>query len=81
MRLLRGILGTFFVLTIATNMHAASFDCGKAASEVEKLICGDDELSKLDDSLSEAYQEALKTERSKSQPEAKIIESQTDLLQ
>jgi|GEM_PF-1964391 len=42
------------------EIHAASFDCGKAASEVEKLICSDDELSKLDDSLSKAYLQALK---------------------
>jgi uncharacterized protein YecT (DUF1311 family) len=48
-----------------------SFDCAKAASEVEKIICADDELSRLDDSLSKAYQKALNT-RIKDQ----IIESQ-----
>jgi uncharacterized protein len=65
------ILGTFFLLIIAENIDAASFDCGKATSEVEKLICGNEELSRLDDSLSEAYQEALKTEALKTQPEPK----------
>jgi uncharacterized protein len=53
------ILGTFFLLTIAGNIHAASFDCGEATSEVEKLICGDDELSKMDESLNKAYKNAL----------------------
>jgi uncharacterized protein YecT (DUF1311 family) len=39
--------------------HAAGFDCGKARSEVEKTICGNEELSRLDDSLNKAYQQAL----------------------
>lgn len=34
---------------------AVSFDCAKAKSNVEKLICSDRELSKLDDALEEAY--------------------------
>lgn len=38
---------------------AASFDCKKAASEVEKLICENPELSKLDDDLAQAYKNAL----------------------
>lgn len=40
-------------------VHAASFDCGKAASRIEKLICGDDVLSKLDEGLANAYQGSL----------------------
>src|SRR3990167_6280936 len=31
--------------------QAASFDCAKAATKVEILICADAELSKLDDEL------------------------------
>lgn len=54
------ILGIFFLLTIAGNIDAASFDCGKATSEVEKIICGNDELSRLDESLNKAYLQALK---------------------
>lgn len=41
------------------EIHAASFDCGKAASEVEKIICSNDELSKLDESLNKTYSRAL----------------------
>ena len=37
--------------------HAASFDCAKAHSKVEKMICVDAELSRLDDDLSARYQQ------------------------
>jgi uncharacterized protein len=49
------IFAAFFLLTVARNVNAASFDCEKATSEVEKLICGDEELSMLDESLRKAY--------------------------
>ena len=58
------------------EIHAASFDCGKATSEVEKLICGDDELSKLDESLNKAYLQALQRTDIKKQ----TIESQRQWL-
>ena len=35
---------------------AASFDCGKAGNVVEKAICGDGELSRLDDQLARRFQ-------------------------
>lgn len=54
------ILLIFFVLVIAENIYAASFDCRKARSEVERIICGNAELSTLDESLKEAYLQALK---------------------
>lgn len=38
--------------------HAASFDCTKDVSQVEKLICTEDELSRLDDELAAAYRAA-----------------------
>lgn len=38
---------------------AASFDCKKAATEVEKLICSDAELSHLDEVLANEYRQAL----------------------
>jgi uncharacterized protein len=70
------ILAAFFLLLTTVNVHAASFDCGKAASEVEKLICGDDELSKLDDVLNVSYLAAL--ERSDS--DERMIKSQKQWL-
>ena len=39
--------------------RAASFDCGKASTTVEKLVCADAELSKLDERVAEAYKKAL----------------------
>jgi len=38
---------------------AASFDCGKAFTLVEKTVCSDRELSTLDDSMKQAYDRAL----------------------
>jgi hypothetical protein len=51
MKTLNLILCAFFLLTFAGNVHGASFDCGKATSEAAKLICGNEELSRLDESL------------------------------
>jgi uncharacterized protein len=67
------ILCTVFLLATA---HAASFDCGKAASEVEKLICGNEELSRLDESLNKAYLKALERPDIRKQ----MIESQRQWL-
>ena len=39
--------------------QAASFDCKKASSFVERLICTDDELSRLDSSLDSVYRSEL----------------------
>jgi len=46
------------MLALALPAQAASFDCAKAATKVEKLICGDQELSKLDDELAISYKAA-----------------------
>lgn len=53
----------FSCLVITQPAHAASFDCAKAATKVEKLICADAELSKLDDELNTAYKKALQGEK------------------
>lgn len=45
----------------ANAAHTASFDCTKAQIKVEKKICADAELSKLDEDLTAAYAAALKT--------------------
>jgi len=54
-----GIL-CFLSLMFVQTAYATSFDCEKAGSKVEKMICADPELSKLDDELGKAYSEALK---------------------
>lgn len=39
------------VLNCSTAAHSASFDCAKAGSKIEKMICTDSALSKLDQDL------------------------------
>ena len=43
----------------AMNAGAASFDCAKASTKVEKLICADAELSRLDKEIAAAYAQLL----------------------
>ena len=49
------------------SAQAASFDCAKAGTNVEKMICGNAELSRLDEELGVAYKVAV---RNKSQAES-----------
>jgi uncharacterized protein len=44
----------------AAQAASPSFDCAKASSSVEKLICNDAELAKLDNSLSSLYHTLMK---------------------
>jgi uncharacterized protein len=47
------------LLFVAPHAFSASFDCGKAASTTEKLICDDAGTSTLDDKLKQTYTTAL----------------------
>lgn len=49
----------FFALT--TFGSAASFDCSKATTETEVAICGDPELSALDELMGIVYKQALRS--------------------
>jgi uncharacterized protein len=49
----------FPVFLLANAVQAASFDCSKAATKIEKMICSDTKLSKLDEDLNSAYLSAL----------------------
>lgn len=51
----------FSLLFMSSHALAASFDCTKAATKVEKMICADAELSKLDDTLAASYKSALQS--------------------
>lgn len=46
-----------FILTAPTQ--AASFDCSKAAAQVEKFVCDNPVISKLDDQLGNVFQENI----------------------
>ena len=43
------------VLLTSLSLFAASFDCTKATTNVEKMICADGQLSQLDTKLSQIY--------------------------
>jgi uncharacterized protein len=58
----------FLFCLLALPAQAVSFDCGKAQTKVEKLICGDTELSRLDEDLSKAYQQTLERSDDKQIP-------------
>jgi len=50
-------------LMLSLPSHAATFDCGKAQSKVEKMICADADLSRLDEELAAAYKTALQDKK------------------
>ena len=52
-----GLVSAFFASITAAP--AASFDCGKAETKIERAICADPKLSALDDELAKVYKEAL----------------------
>ena len=65
MRLSARVIGVAAGLILAPfgTVQAAGFDCAKASSQVEKLICADPELSRLDDELAKDF-EAIRRETS-----------------
>lgn len=55
--------GFAVLLLLATPAHAASFDCTKATTAVEKAICASPRLNALDDELAIAVRDARQAER------------------
>jgi uncharacterized protein YecT (DUF1311 family) len=53
------LLAAITLSIIFSIAEAASFDCAQARSKIEKLICTNTELSKLDSALGRAYANAL----------------------
>lgn len=53
------LLIQLIVLIVPSVLLAASFDCVKSHTEVERIICSDTQLSDLDDQLSNAYHRVL----------------------
>ena len=54
-----GLMMLLIGLAFNTASFAAGFDCGKAATPVEKMICSDPQVSELDSLLAKAYKKAL----------------------
>lgn len=64
--MLRIIAGWFLSLIIAfvpTALYPASFDCLKAVTGIEKMICAHEELSAADEKLARAYRAAYRKTR------------------
>lgn len=59
-------------------VQAASFDCAKAESNVEKAICQNSEISELDSRLGKVYQHVLEKLNSGEKP--KLVEEQKHWL-
>ncbi|WP_240475807.1 lysozyme inhibitor LprI family protein [Herbaspirillum rhizosphaerae] len=54
----RLLLATLLTSGVVASAFGASFNCSKAGSPTEKIICGDAELSRLDDQLGKTYKQA-----------------------
>lgn len=44
---------------LSANVYAASFDCAKAGTKIEKMICASPTLNELDSDLASIYKEAV----------------------
>jgi uncharacterized protein len=53
------ILAILFASFFLISARAASFDCEKTSTNIEKLVCSDIVLSKLDETLSTLYQQSI----------------------
>lgn len=62
-----------------STSYAASFDCNTVASGVEKMICSDHKLNRLDDYLSKNYKIAMGPDMPEEE-KSKIRKSQIDWL-
>ncbi len=64
------ILGAMCAISVV-QVNAASFDCEKASSKIERTICADERLSESDEKLNSVYKEVRKINPA-------IIEGQRD---
>jgi uncharacterized protein len=61
MQKLLTLLYTLTLFLLISTSQAASFDCAKAKTPLEKAICSNEKISKLDEEMSAKYQAALKS--------------------
>jgi uncharacterized protein len=73
------IAAVFSILLITSWAHAASFDCAKAQSPSEKLICSNADLSSMDSQLAETYR-AAKVQLS-SEDQSTLVKMQRQWMQ
>lgn len=63
MRILPIVILLLASILVPDYCNAASFDCSKASSKIEKEICSADELSRLDEKLSVVYGRAVEGDK------------------
>lgn len=54
-----GLLLVVLALLSTATAQSAGFDCAKATTKIEKMICADSELSRLDKEMKKAFDKAL----------------------
>lgn len=64
---MRAHIAIFLLLVCIPFTYGTSFDCAKASTQVEKLICSNAELSKLDELLSVSYAQGNALSKSKTE--------------
>jgi uncharacterized protein len=64
-------------IALVITVNAASFDCEKASTQIEKMICADSELSELDSEMEKSYSKAKSLNSSR---ESEIISDQKKWL-
>lgn len=57
---MKGWVGLALALLLPGAANAAGFDCAKASSAAEKLVCATPQLSALDSDLGKVFQDAIK---------------------
>ena len=62
----------------AADIAKPSYDCAAASGNVEKLVCADEELAKLDHKLAAVYASALK--QAKGREQSLLVASQRGFL-
>jgi uncharacterized protein len=71
-----GVLLGLSILLCPSLLLAASFDCAKAKTPVEKMICADEELSALDDQMDGVYKAAFRRCEDQDKEQLKIAQRQ-----
>src|ERR1035441_6935922 len=64
----------------AGTLHAASFDCAKAETRIEKLICSTPTLSEADEVMAAAYKKARAKTNLTAKEEEVLKQGQLDWL-
>ena len=47
------------LIAASSSAYSASFDCARVSTQIEKMICGNQELSDLDSKMEKAYKDVL----------------------